>query len=160
MSENILKALTLPVRYDAIPTCARKLTLWRKSYVRVFTAQELICNESTQFHDAFIGHARQRHDLIGCRGTRTVSVRPTSSEQMYTKAAVHTGVQLLRCEQLLSISPRVVIIQYTIGGEVKTFSMMKTDRLRRLAAEDCCRPTDHTKLGKVYCRVCRYFLNR
>jgi len=32
---------------------------------------ELACNKSTQLHDAFIGHARQLHDLIGCSETRT-----------------------------------------------------------------------------------------
>jgi len=36
---------------------------------------KLTCNKSTQFHDAFIGHARQRHDLIGCSETRTVGAR-------------------------------------------------------------------------------------
>ena len=33
------------------------------------------CNKSTQLHDAFIGHARQRHDLIGYCETRTASVQ-------------------------------------------------------------------------------------
>ena len=30
---------------------------------------------STQLHDAFIGHERQRHDLIGCRETRSVNAQ-------------------------------------------------------------------------------------
>ena len=33
------------------------------------TWPELTCNNSTQLHDAFIGRARQRHDLIGCSET-------------------------------------------------------------------------------------------
>ena len=33
---------------------------------------ELTRNKLTQLHDAFVGHARQRHDLIGCSRTRTV----------------------------------------------------------------------------------------
>jgi len=36
----------------------------------LFTANEL--NKLTQLHDAPIGHARQRHDVIGCSETRTV----------------------------------------------------------------------------------------
>jgi len=37
---------------------------------------ESTCTKSTQLHDAFIGHARRRHQLIGCGETRTVSARP------------------------------------------------------------------------------------
>ena len=36
---------------------------------------ELTCNLSTQLHFAFICHARQRHDLIGCSETRTVGAQ-------------------------------------------------------------------------------------
>jgi len=36
---------------------------------------ELTCNKSTQLHDAFIGHERQRRDLIGCSETRTVGAQ-------------------------------------------------------------------------------------
>jgi len=36
---------------------------------------ELTRNKSTQLHDAFIGHARRRHDLIGCSETRTVGAQ-------------------------------------------------------------------------------------
>ena len=36
---------------------------------------ELNCHKSTQLHDAFTGHARQRHDLLGCRETRTVGAQ-------------------------------------------------------------------------------------
>jgi len=37
---------------------------------------EQVCNGSTHLHDdALIGHARQRHDLIGCRETRTVGAQ-------------------------------------------------------------------------------------
>jgi len=33
---------------------------------------ELTCNRLSQIRDAFIGHAHQHHDLIGCSKTRTV----------------------------------------------------------------------------------------
>ena len=36
------------------------------------TRTELVCNKSTQLYDAFIGHARQRHDTTGCSETRTL----------------------------------------------------------------------------------------
>ena len=36
---------------------------------------ELTCNKSTQLHDAYTGHARQCHDLIGCSETRTVGAQ-------------------------------------------------------------------------------------
>jgi len=36
---------------------------------------ELTCSKSTQLRDAFIGHARQRHDLTSYSETRTVCVR-------------------------------------------------------------------------------------
>jgi len=36
---------------------------------------ELTCNKSTQLHDAYTGHERQCHDLIGCSETRTVGAQ-------------------------------------------------------------------------------------
>ena len=37
---------------------------------------ELTRNKSTQLHDdAFVGHERQLHDLIGCRKTGTVGAQ-------------------------------------------------------------------------------------
>jgi len=38
---------------------------------RTHLGHELTCEKSTQLRDAFIGHARQRDDLIGCSETRT-----------------------------------------------------------------------------------------
>ena len=37
---------------------------------------ELTCNKSTQLHDTFIGHARQRNVLIGCIETRAGGDQP------------------------------------------------------------------------------------
>ena len=39
------------------------------------TRAELTRNKSTQLHDAFVGHERQLHDLIGCRKTGTVGAQ-------------------------------------------------------------------------------------
>jgi len=36
---------------------------------------ELTCNKLTQLYDAFIGHARQRRDLIGCSETRSAGAQ-------------------------------------------------------------------------------------
>jgi len=36
---------------------------------------ELTCSKLTQLHDACIGHARRRHDLIGCSETRSVGAQ-------------------------------------------------------------------------------------
>jgi len=41
--------------------------------------KELTWNKSTQLHDAFIGRARQRHDLIGCSETRSVGAQSSLS---------------------------------------------------------------------------------
>ena len=38
------------------------------------TELKMTCSKSTPLHDAFIGHARQRH-LIGCSETRTVGAQ-------------------------------------------------------------------------------------
>ena len=40
---------------------------------------KLTCNKSIQLYDAFIGVARQRHDLIGCSETRTVGAQSVLS---------------------------------------------------------------------------------
>ena len=59
----------------------------------VFTAHELIW--LTQLHDAYIGHARKRHDstlkLTVCSKTRTVGAQ--SVLDTFSNAAVHTGIQ-------------------------------------------------------------------
>jgi len=68
---------------------------------------ELTCSKSTRLNDAFIGHARQRHDLTRCSETRTVSAQSVMHEHMHSSATVHTGVrelefrsvQFLCCEQ-------------------------------------------------------------
>ena len=45
-------------------------------YIYVCYVWHWITNQSTsQMHDAITGHVRQRHDLIGCRETRTVGAR-------------------------------------------------------------------------------------
>jgi len=36
----------------------------RPRLLRLVHSSELACNKSTQLHDAFTGHARQRHDFI------------------------------------------------------------------------------------------------
>jgi len=59
------------------------LVLTELFYVRlrfVYSIYELdwtepTCSKPTQLHDAFIGHARQRHDLIGCSETRTLGAQ-------------------------------------------------------------------------------------
>jgi len=42
------------------------------------TALKLTRNKSTQLHNAFIGHARQRHDLIGCSETNSQFTPPVT----------------------------------------------------------------------------------
>jgi len=44
-------------------------------YSRHTNGTELTWNKSTQLHDAFIGHARQRHHLVGCSETRSASAQ-------------------------------------------------------------------------------------
>ena len=57
---------------------------------------KLTCNESTQLHDAFIGHARHRRDLIGCSETRAVSAQPVQDARIRMQLAyIHTGVREL-----------------------------------------------------------------
>ena len=72
-------------------------------------------NRSTQLHDAFVGHAYERHDfvLIGCKETGTVSARRVaSSQQMCSDAAVHTAVRelcdLVRCVCSQSVQTRSI----------------------------------------------------
>jgi len=52
----------------------RPVNAWSKGLftTRELNSTELTCNKSTQLHEAFIGRARQHHDLIGCSETRTV----------------------------------------------------------------------------------------
>jgi len=56
---------------------------------------ELACNKSTQLHNAFIGHARQRLDLIGCSKTKSVHLCQFRSEHMHFSTALHTAVHKL-----------------------------------------------------------------
>jgi len=51
----------------------------------LFTAHELIGNKLTQLHGAFIGRARQRHDLIGCSETRSVGARSVQNTYIPTR---------------------------------------------------------------------------
>jgi len=60
-----------------------------KVWARELNWTELTCNKSTQLHDAFIGRARQRHDVIGCSETRSV-------------IANWSLVQFMCCEHALS----------------------------------------------------------
>jgi len=71
---------------------------------------ELTCNKSTQLHDAFIGHARQRHDLIGCSETtrRTFGVRRVVN--------TCTPTRLFTLESTNSSSPTAV--QFRLFGSV------------------------------------------
>ena len=67
----------LPSQTSAHPRPNSNLSL-TLSTEDVFTAHELnqtelTCNESTQLRYAFISHAREHNDLIGCSETRTVS---------------------------------------------------------------------------------------
>ena len=56
---------------------------------------ELACNKSTQLHNAFIGHARQRPDLIGCSKTKSVHLSQFRSEHVHSNTALHTAVHKL-----------------------------------------------------------------
>ena len=65
---------------------------------------KLTCDKSTQLHDALIGHARQRCDLIDCSKTRTVGVWRvlnfwTRVGLFQCSCVVHTGVRIFtaRC---------------------------------------------------------------
>jgi len=55
------------------------------------TALKLTCNKSTQLHNAFIGHARQRHDLIGCSETNSQFTPPVTRHDK-TVLSVSGGV--------------------------------------------------------------------
>jgi len=56
-------------------------------------------------HDAFIGHARQRHDLIGCSETRSVGaeqvlntrilMRLFTQKMSFVHCGTSTGIQQL-----------------------------------------------------------------
>jgi len=66
-------------------------------YNGLFTAHEmnrtgLNCNKSTQLHDAFTGHARRRHNLIGCRSTRTFDVRPVRALEFSLVHVLYTNL--------------------------------------------------------------------
>ena len=79
---------------------------------------ELTCNKSTQLHDAFIGHARQRRDLIGCSETtrRTFGARRVVNTCMHSSAAVHTGVhelQFANCSSVQTVRFRSVHVLRT-----------------------------------------------
>ena len=51
------------------------------------------CNNSTQLqHDAFIGHARQRHDLIGCSETMTLGAQQVLDKYVFQCGClIYTG---------------------------------------------------------------------
>ena len=81
--------------------------LWAKVCSQYVNWTELTCNKTTNLLDAFIGHARQRHDLIGCSETRTVgaqSVRALWTLPLeYTSSELEfSSVQILCCEQTFS----------------------------------------------------------
>jgi len=64
---------------------------------------ELTCINSTQLHDAFVGHARQRHDLTGCSETRTVRAQQVLDTRGCSHWSLRTGgqfswVQFVCCE--------------------------------------------------------------
>ena len=69
---------------------------------------KLTFNKSTQLHDAFIGHARQRHDLIGCSETRTVSALNTCFP-MRLFILEFANCSTVRCEQTFSTLWSVVV---------------------------------------------------
>jgi len=55
------------------------------------TWTELNCNESTQLHDAFVGHVRQRRDLTGCSETGAASAQRVPNTRSL-QCAVQTEV--------------------------------------------------------------------
>jgi len=62
-------------------------------YSRHTNGTELTWNKSTQLHDAFIGHARQRHHLVGCSETRSASAQRVL-DTMRSSAAAHAAVSI------------------------------------------------------------------
>ena len=87
--------------YSTRPTRPQTLKVFR--FVRS-TWTELTCNKSTQLHHAFIGHARQRHDLIGCSETRTIGAQSVQSH-VFQCGRFEPGVISVRfvcCEQAYS----------------------------------------------------------
>jgi len=68
-------------------------------------------NKLTQLNDAFIGHARQRHDLIGFSETRTVGVQPVRALLTFLLVGIHvfrTGVDSL---QLRCVMHGLIVIK-------------------------------------------------
>ena len=62
-------------RYTSFAVVSLDLLLPFEICSQHMNCSELTCSKSTQLQDAFIGHARQRHDVIGCGETRTVSAQ-------------------------------------------------------------------------------------
>jgi len=68
---------------------------------------KLSCNKSTQLHDAFIGHARRRRDLIDCSETRTVGAQPVLNtlQRWYSHWSSRTPVCELESSSCVANKP-------------------------------------------------------
>jgi len=62
-------------RYTSFAVVSLDLLLPFEICSQHMNCSELTCSKSTQLQDAFIGHARQRHDVIGCGETGTVGAQ-------------------------------------------------------------------------------------
>ena len=64
------------------------------------------CNKATLLHESFIGHARQRHDLIGCSEIRTVGAQSVLNVRSGAAVQSVCELQFMGCEQALKVSDR------------------------------------------------------
>jgi len=66
-------------------------------------------------HDAFIGHARQRHDLTGCSETRAVGAQNPFPMRLFTlefaNSSSRNGVQFSSCAVNIGIEnvPKIIV---------------------------------------------------
>ena len=73
--------------------------------------------KSTQLHGAFIGHARQRHDLIGYSETRTVGAQSVESIRVWTFViGVEHAVQSQQRRTMVHDTPIAALSSAGTGG--------------------------------------------